>query len=298
MISHSIWAEKYRPQTSMDFISLSGVKSKIDEYISKNDIPHLLLAGQVGSGKTTLAKLLVKNLNCDYLMINASDENGVDIIRTKIKSFASSASFKPLKIIILDEADFLTAAAQASLRNIIETYAQHTRFILTCNFIDRLIEPLQSRCTRISLEPPSKIEVAKRVADILTQEKIKFENKAVVDIINKLYPDIRSIINCLQENSLNGELNLPKLFSTAHQSEIIDLLKSKKPNKEKWREIRQVIVDNDIRDFENLYKKLYEVYFENPEIIVILGEWQYKHAFVPDREINFMCAIKQILEVK
>lgn len=298
MIKHTIWAEKYRPQTPTDFISTPEIKSKVESYIANNDIPHLLLAGQVGSGKTTLAKLLINQLNCDYLMINASDENGVETIRTKIKSFASSASFKPIKIVILDEADFLTPAAQASLRNIIETFAKTTRFILTCNYFDRLIEPLHSRCIRVNLEPPAKVNVATKMVEILDAEGIKYENKDVAEVITKLYPDIRSIVNSLQEHSNTGKLIVPKIFSTAYQTEILELLKSKKVVKEKWSGIRQIIVDNDVRDFESLYRTLYETYFENPEVVVIIGEWQYKHALVPDREINFMCCIKQIIEIK
>ena len=152
---HTLWIEKYRSQTLEQYIGNDAVKTRITDCIAKNDIPHFIFAGSAGTGKTTLAKLIVKNIQCDYLYINASDENGIDTIRDKVKGFASTASFQPLKVVILDEADFLTQPAQAALRNIIEEYAINTRFILTCNYIERLIEPLQSRCEIHKLTPPS-----------------------------------------------------------------------------------------------------------------------------------------------
>lgn len=296
MIQHSVWAEKYRSQKPSEFISTPEIISKVEGYILKNDIPHLLLAGQVGSGKTTLAKLLVKNLDCDYIFINASDENGVDTIRDKVKSFASSASFRPLKVIILDEADYLTTAAQATLRNIIETFSKTTRFIFTCNYFERIIEPIHSRCTRLNLIPPVKSVIAGRIGEILDNEKIKWDAKDVVDIINKLYPDIRSIINKVQESSASGELVLPKSLSLRYQQDILALLKTKKQRKDIWKEIRQIIADNDVREFEELYRRLYEFYLEDPEKIIIIGEWQYKHSLVPDKEINFASCVLKLLE--
>ncbi len=295
MITHSIWAEKYRPQTLSEITLTEENRKKFESYIKNQDIPHLLFAGQTGSGKTTLAKIITRSIDCDYLMINASDENGIDTIRDKVKSFASSASFRPLKIVILDEADYLTSNAQHALRNVIETFAARTRFIFTCNHIEGIIDAILSRCTRVTLEPPLKIDVAKYISGILEAENKIYTNESIVEIINKKYPDTRATVNCIQENSLNGELKVPKIMSTGYQKDIVKLLS--KPTKETLKEIRQLIVDNDVREFEGLYKTLYETYFDNPEILITLGEVQYKHALVPDKEINFIAGIAKIIEI-
>jgi replication factor C small subunit len=258
----------------------------------------LLLAGQTGSGKTTLAKLLVKNLECDYIFINASDENGVETIRTKIKAFASSASFKPLKVIILDESDYLTPAAQHTLRAVIEIFSKSTRFIFTCNHRERLIPEIHSRCTPIDLEPPAKHNIASFIANILDSEKVEYEPVDIVEIVNKLYPDTRATINAIQSNSTTGKLIVPKIFATGYQNDIIKILKGKQVKKDAWKEIRQIIVDNDVRDFESIFRKIYDNFLENPEIICTVGEWQAKHTFAPDKEINFMTCIYKILEIK
>ena len=191
-MKHTLWVEKYRSQTLDKYIGNEELKSTIANWIEKNDIPHLLLYGKAGTGKTTLAKLIVNNIDCDYLYINASDENGIDTIRDKVKSFAIASSFKPLKVVILDEADFLTQPAQAALRNLIEEYSLNTRFILTCNYIERLIEPLQSRCEIHILKPPSKGDVARHICtNILEVEGVKYDIKDVARVINELYPDVR-----------------------------------------------------------------------------------------------------------
>ena len=195
---HTLWIEKFRSKTLDEYIGNEEVKNRISECLKQNDIPHFIFSGTAGTGKTTLAKLIVGNLKCDYRYLNASDENGIDTIREKVKGFASSATFHPLKIVILDEADFLTQPAQAALRNIIEEHSINTRFILTCNYIERLIEPLTSRCEIHILTPPSKGEVAKHVCTkILDVEKVKYDINDVVTIIKQLYPDIRSIIKVL-----------------------------------------------------------------------------------------------------
>ena len=155
MKQHSLWIEKYRSQTLEQYIGNDAVKDRIAACITANDIPHFIFSGTAGTGKTTLAKLIVKNIKCDYLYLNASDENGIDVIRDKVKGFASTSTFQPLKVVILDESDFLTQPAQAALRNLIEEYSITTRFVLTCNYLERLIEPLQSRCEIHILKPPS-----------------------------------------------------------------------------------------------------------------------------------------------
>ena len=169
-VKHSLWVEKYRPTTLDTYIGNEHLKSKVKIYLESGDLPHLLFYGKAGTGKTTLAKLLVKNIECDYMYINASDENNVDTVRTKVKNFASTIGFKDMKIIILDECDYITPNAQAALRNLMETFSKHCRFILTCNFVERIIDPIQSRCQSFQIIPPSRGEVAKHTHDILISE--------------------------------------------------------------------------------------------------------------------------------
>ena len=169
-MSHSLWVEKYRPTDLSTYIGNEHLKSKVSVYLESEDVPHLLLYGRAGTGKTTLAKIITKNIDCDYMYINASDENKVDDVRNKIKTFASSVGFKSLKVIILDECDYLTPNAQAALRNLMETFSKHCRFILTCNYVERIIDPIQSRCQSYKVIPPSKKEVAQQMVHILTEE--------------------------------------------------------------------------------------------------------------------------------
>ena len=191
MKDHGLLNEKYRPQTLDKFVGNDILKTQLQKFITQNDLVNMLFYGPAGSGKTTLAKLIVKNMDCDYLMINASDERGIETIRDKVSGFASSASFKPLKVVILDEADFLTIQAQASLRNVIETFSRTTRFIMTCNFVERIIDPLQSRCQVLKIVPPTKGDVAKHLAGILKEENIEFELEDLKTIVNQYYPDLR-----------------------------------------------------------------------------------------------------------
>jgi replication factor C small subunit len=205
---HSLWAERYRPNKLVDYVGNEHLKSKVERYLEAGDIPHLLLYGKAGTGKTTLAKLIVNSVECDYMIINASDERGIDIIRTKVKSFASTMGFKPYKIIILDEFDYMTPDAQAMLRNLMETFSNHCRFILTCNYIEKVIDPIQSRCQTFQIIPPTKKDVAVHMSKILQSEGISFQPKDLVPIIDAVYPDIRKVINTCQSNSIDGELKL------------------------------------------------------------------------------------------
>ena len=167
---HYLWVEKYRPSSLDTYIGNEHLKDKVRIYLESEDVPHLLLYGKAGTGKTTLAKIITNKIECDCLYINASDENNVDNVRNKIKTFASSIGFKPLKVVILDEADFLTPNAQAALRNLMETFSKHCRFILTCNYVERIIDPIQSRCQSFKVVPPSKKEVAQQLVEILDGE--------------------------------------------------------------------------------------------------------------------------------
>ena len=192
-----LWVEKYRPQKLEDYVGNEVIKNKIADYIKESSIQNLLFYGVAGTGKTTLAKLITKNIDCDLLYLNASDERGIDTIREKIQPFAASMGFNDIKIVILDEADYLTPQAQATLRHTIEACSSTTRFILTCNYLERIISPLQSRCQTFEITPPSKQEVNYKCQNILTKEKILFYDNNIDDVINTHYPDIRKIINTL-----------------------------------------------------------------------------------------------------
>jgi len=305
MKQHTLWIEKYRSQTLEQYIGNDAVKDRIADCIAKNDIPHFIFSGTAGTGKTTLAKLIVNNIKCDYLYLNASDENGIDIIRDKVKGFASSASFNPLKVIILDEADFLTQPAQAALRNIIEEYSINTRFILTCNYIERLIEPLQSRCEINILKPPTKGGVAKHICtNVLDVEKITYEMKDIAQVVNTFYPDIRSIIKVLQQNTildhLSGEniLVIDKIDDNWCK-QLVQILN--KRDKDAWFQIRQLVADSQVDDFQIAYRYMFEhmpefSYGNDANLSVILDDFIWRSSVVPDKEINFAAAIAKILE--
>jgi replication factor C small subunit len=299
MKQHTLWIEKYRSETLEQYIGNEAVKDRIADCITKNDIPHFLFAGSAGTGKTTLAKLIVKNIQCDYLYINASDENGIDIIRDKVKGFASTSSFKPLKVVILDEADFLTQPAQAALRNLIEEYSITTRFVLTCNYIERLIEPLQSRCEIHLLKPPTKSAVAKHICtNILDVEGITYEISDVAKIINELYPDVRSIIKVLQSNIKDSKLTVTTLDDNWCK-QLIQILN--KRDKNAWYQVRQLVADSQVDDFQTAFRYMFEhlsefSYGHDAELSIILDDFIWRAGVVPDKEINFAACIAKVLD--
>ena len=302
MKENSLFVEKYRSKTLEDYVGNDQLKQIISKYIETNDIQHLLLYGTPGTGKTTLAKIIVNNIECDYLYINASDERGIDTIRDKVQGFASSASFKPIKIVILDEADFLTIQAQASLRNIIETYSRTTRFILTCNYIERIFEPLTSRCQALKITPPSKKEVAQHVANILETENINYEVSSLALIVNKYYPDIRKILNTCQVNTIDNTLKIDEsILTSGYKDKLLKELKS--PSKSTFKNVRQIIADSNIDDFEDVFRFLYDSMDEyvkddiNKGIITItIEEYMFHANFRIDKEINLMALISKILQ--
>jgi replication factor C small subunit len=299
MKQHTLWIEKYRSETLEQYIGNDAIKDRIADCIAKNDIPHLIFAGSAGTGKTTLAKLIIKNIQCDYLYLNASDENGIDVIRDKVKGFASTSSFKPLKVVILDEADFLTQPAQAALRNLIEEYSITTRFILTCNYVERLIEPLQSRCELHMLKPPSKGDVARHICtNILDVEGITYEMKDVAKVINELYPDVRSIIKVLQSNIKGSNLVITMLDDNWCKP-LVEILK--KRDKNAWYQVRQLVADSQVDDFQTAYRHMFDnlsefSYGHDAELSVILDDFIWRAGVVPDKEINFAACIAKILE--
>jgi replication factor C small subunit len=293
-MQHTLWTEKYRSQTLDQYIGNTELKTTIGSWIIKNDIPHLLLYGKAGTGKTTLAKLITKNIDCDMMYINASDENGIDTIRDKVKSFASTSTFQPLKVVILDESDYLTINAQASLRNIIETFSAKTRFILTCNYVERIIEPLQSRCQAFKIETLAKKDIAHHLADILDAEDVRYNLPDIVAIVNNSYPDIRKIINVTQQHTVDGKLVINKIEAKFDISDVVKLIQSK----DAFRLVRQYLVDNNITDFEPMYRALYdELGKDNGLITMTLADYQFKHATVVDKEINFMACIASIINI-
>lgn len=303
MKMNSLFVEKYRSKVLDEYVGNEQLKQIVSQYIDKNDIQNLLLYGTPGTGKTTLAKLIVNNIDCDFLYINASDERGIDTIRDKVQGFASSASFKPLKIIILDEADFLTIQAQASLRNIIETYSRTTRFILTCNYLERIIDPLQSRCQVLKITPPSKKEVAQHVAGILEQESINYELNDLVLVVNKHYPDVRKILNTCQVNAVEGKLTIDKslIASNGYTDAILKELKT--ANKSSFKNIRQILADSNLSDFEEIYRFLYDNLDEYAKdgvqqamIIIEIENYMYHANFRIDKEINVCALIASILK--
>ena len=300
MKQHSLWIEKYRSETLEEYIGNDAVKNRISDCISKNDIPHFIFTGTAGTGKTTLAKLIVKNIKCDYLYINASDENGIDVIRDKVKQFASTSTFQPLKVVILDEADFLTQPAQAALRNLIEEYSITTRFVLTCNYIERLIEPLQSRCEIHILKPPSKGDVARHVCtNILDVEGIVYDLQNVALLVKEFYPDVRSIIKNLQAGVKDGKYEWVAL-NVDWTKQLIQILK--KRDKDAWYQARQLVADAQVDDFQVAYRYMFEQlsefsYGHDAELSIILDDHIWRAGVVPDKEINFAAAIAKILEI-
>lgn len=298
---HTLYTEKYRPDTLEGYIGNDGFKSSLQQWIDSNDIPHLLLCGGAGIGKTTAAKLIVNNINCDSLYINCSDENGIDTIRDKVKSFASAASFKPQKVVVMDEADFLTINAQAALRNVIETFSLNTRFIFTCNYIERIIDPIQSRTVIFELTPPSMQDVAFKCVEILDLEEITYTKADIVRIVKQTYPDIRKSLNLLQSSIKNGELQQSRDVINLKQTsdKIIELLSLHKIGD--FNTIRQIVADSNIRDYNELYRALFErsdEYSNSAVVTLIIADYQYKSLMAPDKEITFCACISKLLTTK
>jgi DNA polymerase III delta prime subunit len=302
-MSNTLWVEKYRPSNLDTYIGNEHLKDKVSVYLESGDLPHLLLYGKAGTGKTTLAKILVKNIECDYLYINASDENNVDTVRNKVKNFASTMGFKDYKIIILDECDYITPNAQAALRNLMETFSKHCRFILTCNFVERIIDPIQSRCQSFQIIPPSKKEVAKHIHNILLKENVMSDMKDLKVLIDSGYPDIRRVINSAQRNVVKDKLKLDttSIIQNDYKLKLLKILKTQ-DKKTAFKDIRQLLLDNKITDFADLFRLLYDEVDDwgkghVAECILIIARYELSDGQVPDKEINAMAMLIELLGV-
>ena len=304
-MEHLLWTEKYRPQTIEDCILPKRLKEVFQQYASQKQIPNLLLTGSAGVGKTTVAKALCQEVGCDYLVINGSDESGIDTFRVKIKNYASSMSFTGgRKVIIIDEADYLNPnSTQPALRNAIEEFASNCSFIFTCNYKNRIIEPLHSRCAVVEfgLKNGEKLKMAseflKRTESVLQSEKIDYDKKVVAELVTKHFPDFRRVINELQRYSQLGKIDVGVLaqVSDVSISEIVKYIKDKD-----FGAVRKWVATNEIDSttfFRKLYDNLYDFLKPHsiPQVILILADYQYKQAFVVDQEINIVACLIQIM---
>jgi len=299
---HDLWVESFRPTTLDGYIGNENVIEKSKLWIQNGELPHLLFYGPAGTGKTTLAKILANSVDSQVMYINASDENSVDAVRDKIKRFASSVGFSKWKIIILDEFDYMTPNAMAALRNLMETYSKTTRFILTCNYVEKIIDPIQSRCQVFGITPPNKRDVAQRLVTVLDDKGVKYDVKDVATIINASYPDVRRAINAAQAQVVNGELRIDKQSTVQanYMTEILEVLKNLKDKKKAFTQIRQIIADSKVKDFQPLFTFLYDTIDEYGTghvagVILILAEAQYQDAHVVDHEINIMAMFVKLM---
>jgi DNA polymerase III delta prime subunit len=299
-----LWVEKYRPRKLDDCILPADQKKIFQEMLTKNEIQNMLLCGGAGMGKTTVARALCEELETDYMVINGSEESGIDVLRTKIKQFASTVSFsgKP-KVVILDEADYLNPnSTQPALRAFMEEFSNNCRFILTCNFKNRIIPPLHSRTAVIEFKLPKteKPKIAslffKRVTEILSIENVTADSKVIAKVIEKHFPDYRRILNELQRYSASGNID-EGIFVSMGEVNMQDLIASLKEGD--WKKMRTWVVNNIDNDPQTLFRKLYDTLCDNvvqvPQLVLLLADYQYKAAFCADQEINLVACLTEIM---
>ena len=305
-MSQYLWVEKYRPQTIDECILPDSMKKTFKEFIVSGELPNYLFCGGAGVGKTTVAKALCNEIGAEYLFINGSEESGIDILRNKIKNFASSVSLTDSKkVVILDEADYLNAnSTQPALRGFIEEFSNNCRFIFTCNFKNRIIEPLHSRCAVVEfkIENSEKPNIAagfyRRVLDILSQEKIEADGKVVAELISKYFPDYRRVLNELQRYSVSGEIDSGILaaFSDVKTNDLIKHLKDKN-----FTEVRKWVVANLDNDTNLILRRIYDACYDClspqtiPAAILVIAKYQYQSSFVADQEINLLAALTELM---
>jgi len=300
-----LWVEKYRPKKIEDCILPEAQKKPFQEYVNRKEIPNIILSGSAGVGKTTVARAMCEEIEADYILINGSDESGIDTLRVKIKGFASSVSLMGgRKVVIIDEADYLSPAAQAAFRGVIEEFSSNCSFIFTCNFKNRIIQPLHSRCAVIDFKlvngQKAKMAAAfmKRVEYILKNENVEYDQKVVAELITKFFPDYRRVLNELQRYGVSGKVDVGILANVSDNklNELVSYIKEKN-----FREVRKWVAqnaDNDThRIMRDFYDKVYDILKPEsiPLAVVLLGKYQYQAAFVADQEINLMAFMTELM---
>ena len=308
---NNLWVEKYRPDTLAGYIGNEKVKEKVEQFIEEKSIPHLLFHATPGSGKTTLGKIICNCLDSDVLYINASDENIVETIRSRVRNFASTAGFKGIKIIFLDEADYMTPQAQSILRHLMETFSKNTRFILTCNYLDKIMPALQSRCQSYNIVAPQPKEVMKKLITILKTEGVEFDPKdkeqlmIIKRIVDMNFPDIRKCIQLLQQNVIGGELMFDEttLVQNEYTKKVIEFFEAKpKYDQTTFEQLKQILADSQVKNFEPLFTDLFHAiediaHGKSAQVLTTIAEYQHKSHFAIDKEIPAMAMLISIVQL-